>query len=64
MDVLKDKILNTCVERLDSFLSESISDLETITPDLKNDNDAYIADDIRELCEDIRTIINKDAKWI
>lgn len=60
MDVLKNKLLNTYIESLDSFLSESISDIESITPDLENDNDAYIADDIRELCEDIRTIINKD----
>ena len=53
------KRLNTILKELDSRLADSIDKLEEITPDLAEDEDAFIADDIRELLEDIRGIINE-----
>ena len=54
-----DASLKTILEELDSRLADSIDKLEEITPDLKNDTDAFVADAVRELAEDIRGIINE-----
>jgi len=54
-----DKSLHTILEELDSRLADSIDKLEEITPDLKEDADAFVADDVRELAEQIRGIINE-----
>ncbi len=54
-----DKRIHTILEDLDSYLSESIDKLEEITPTLKEDSDAFIADDVREMMEDIRGVINE-----
>ena len=50
--------LRQILEELDSRLADSIDKLEEITPNLEADSDAFIADDVRELCEDIRGVIN------
>ena len=50
--------LHKILEELDSRLADSIDKLEEITPDLEDDSDAFIADDVRELAEDIRGVIN------
>jgi len=55
MNAQLDKVL----EILDAFIANSIDQLEDITPTLEADKDAFIADDIRELLEDIRGIINE-----
>ena len=52
------RALKDILEELDSRLADSIDKLEEIIPTLKEDNDAFIADDIRDLAEDIRGIIN------
>ena len=54
-----DKRLHIILEELDSRLADSIDKLEEITPDLEEDANAFIADDIREMMEDIRGIINE-----
>ena len=54
-----DKRLHTILEELDSRLADSIDKLEEVTPTLAEDADAFIADDIRELMEDIRGVINE-----
>ncbi len=54
-----DKKLHTILEEIDSYLSEYIDKLEQITPDIEEDSDAFIADDVRELMEDIRGVINE-----
>ena len=54
------KQLHTILEALDSSLSEHIDMLEELTSKLEEDADAFIADDVRELAEDIRGIINED----
>ncbi len=54
------KRLHTILEKIDSCLSEYIDQLETLTPDLEEDADAFIADDVRELMEDIRGVINEE----
>ena len=46
--------LKQTLEELDTQLAEYIDRLETITPDLEEDSDAFIADDVRGLMEDIR----------
>ena len=56
-----DRQLNEILETIDAFLSNYIDRLEEITPDLEEDADAFIADDVRELMEDIRGIINEEA---
>ena len=48
------------LEELDSRPADSIDKLEEITPNLEKDADAFIADDVRELAEDIRGVINAD----
>jgi len=53
-----DKQLRAILEELDSRLADSIDKLEEVTPNLEQDADAFIADDIRELMEDIRGVIN------
>ena len=53
-----DKRLHTLLEELDSRLADSIDKLEEVTPTLAEDEDAFIADDVRELAEDIRGMIN------
>ena len=50
--------LHKILEELDSRLADSIDKLEEITPDLEDDSDTFIADDVRELAEDIRGVIN------
>ena len=50
--------LHRILEELDSRLADSIDKLEEITPNLEEDADAFIADDVRELMEDIRGVIN------
>lgn len=55
-----DKTLHTILEELDSRLADSIDKLEELTPNLEEDSDAFIADDIRELMEDIRGVINAE----
>ena len=55
-----DKTLHIILEELDSRLADSIDKLEELTPNLEEDSDAYIADDIRELMEDIRGVINAE----
>ena len=50
--------LKEILEELDSRLADSIDKLEEITPNLEEDADAFIADDVRELMEDIRGVIN------
>lgn len=52
-------LLHKTLEELDSRLADSIDKLEEITPDLEKDKDAFVADDIRELCEQIRGVINE-----
>ena len=54
-----DKQLHIILDDLDSRLADSIDKLEEITPDLKEDADAFTADDIREMMEDIRGVINE-----
>lgn len=54
-----DTSLRQILEELDSQLADSVDKLEEITLDLKEDTDAFIADDVRELAEDIRGIINE-----
>ena len=54
-----DKRLHTILEELDSRLADSIDKLEEITPDLKEDADAFVADDVRELAEQIRGVLNE-----
>ena len=56
---MKDLNLKAILEELDSRLADSIDKLEQITPDLKEDSDAFIADDVRELSEQIRGVINE-----
>ena len=51
--------LRQILEELDSRLADSIDKLEQITPDLEKDADAFIADDVRELAEQIRGVINE-----
>ncbi len=51
--------LHSILEELDSSLADSIDKLEEITPTLEEDKDAFIADDVRELCEQIRGVINE-----
>ena len=51
--------LRQILEELDSRLADSIDKLEEIIPDLEKDADAFIADDVRELAEDIRGVINE-----
>ncbi len=58
-----DKTLHKILEELDSSISNSIDKLEDIIEGLcseEQDTDAFIADDVRELLEDIRGIINED----
>jgi hypothetical protein len=52
--------LKQILEELDTQLAEYIDRFETITPDLEEDSDAFIADDVRELMEDIRGMINQE----
>ena len=54
-----DASLRQILEELDSRLADSIDKLEEITPDLEKDADAFVADDVRELAENIRGIINE-----
>lgn len=54
-----DASLRQILEELDSRLADSIDKLEEITPDLEEDADAFISDDVRELAEDIRGVINE-----
>ena len=54
-----DASLRQILEELDSSLADSIDKLEEITPNLEKDSDAFLADDIRELAEDIRGVINE-----
>ncbi len=56
---MKDLKLKVILEELDSRLADSIDKLEQITPDLEEDSEAFIADDIRELAEQIRGVINE-----
>ncbi len=51
--------LRQILEELDSRLADSIDKLEEITPTLEEDKDAFIADDVRELAEQIRGVINE-----
>ena len=51
--------LRQILEELDSRLADSIDKLEEITPDLEKDADAFTADDVRELAEQIRGVINE-----
>lgn len=54
-----DASLRQILEELDSRLADSIDKLEEITTDLEEDADAFISDDVRELAEDIRGVINE-----
>ncbi len=56
---IQNQRLREILEELDSRLADSIDKLEQITPDLEEDVDAFIADDVRELAEDIRGVINE-----
>ncbi len=56
---MKDLKLKVILEELDSRLADSIDKLEQITPDLEEDADAFIADDIVDLAEQIRGVINE-----
>ena len=51
--------LHSILEELDSRLADSIDKLEEITPDLEKDEDAFTADDVRELAEQIRGVVNE-----
>ena len=53
-----DASLRQILEELDSRLADSIDKLEEITPNLTEDTDAFVADDVRELAEQIRGVIN------
>jgi hypothetical protein len=53
-----DAKLRKILQELDSQLADSIDKLEEITPNLEKDSDAFIADDVREMAEDIRGVIN------
>jgi hypothetical protein len=57
-----DTKLHHLLEALDSCLAESIDKLEELTPDLEDDSDAFIADAIRYLAEDIRGMINQEEE--
>ncbi len=54
------KDLKAILEELDSRLADSIDKLESIIPELDEDEDAFVADDVRELAEDIRAIVNRE----
>ena len=54
-----DVSLKQILEELDSRLADSIDKLEEVTPNLENDADAFISDDVRELAEQIRGVINE-----
>ena len=54
-----DALLIQILEELDSRLADSIDKLEEITPNLEEDKDAFTADDVRELAENIRGVINE-----
>ena len=54
-----DHSLRQILEELDSRLADSIDKLEQITPNLEADEDAFIADDIVHLAEQIRGVINE-----
>ncbi len=53
--------LHRLLEEIDSRLSNYIDQLEDLTPTLEADSDAFIADDVRYLMEDIRGLINEEA---
>ncbi len=55
---IKSQKLHQILEELDSKLADIVDKLEEITPNLKDDADAFVVDDICELCEDIRGVIN------
>ena len=57
-----DTKLHHLLEVLDSSLAESIDKLEELIPDLEEDSDAFIADAIRYLAEDIRGMINQEEE--
>jgi len=54
-----DTSLRQILEELDSRLADSIDKLEELIPNIEKDSDAFIADDVRELAEDIRGVINE-----
>ena len=55
---IKNQKLHQILEELDSKLADIVDKLEEITPNLEDDSDAFVADDVRELCENIRGVIN------
>ncbi len=56
---MKDLALIAILEELDSRLADSIDKLEQNIPNLAEDLDAFVADDVRELAEQIRGVINE-----
>ncbi len=56
---MKDLKLKVILEELDSRLANSIDKLEEIIPNLSEEDDAFFADDIRELAEQIRGELNE-----
>lgn len=52
--------LREILEDLDQKIADIIDRLEVITPDLEEDSDAFIADDVKYALEDIREVINED----
>ena len=54
-----DASLKQILEELDSRLADSIDKLEEVTPNLEEDSDAFVADDVRDIAENIRGIINE-----
>ncbi len=56
---LQNQTLHGIIEELDSKLADIVDKLEEITPNLEDDSDAFVADDVRELCEAIRGVINE-----
>ena len=54
-----DVSLKQILEELDSRLADSIDKLEEVTPNLEEDFDAFVADDVRDLAEQIRGVINE-----
>ena len=53
-----DKTLKALLETIDGAIAEQVDKLEELIPQLEEDTDAFIADDVRDLLEDIRGIIN------
>ena len=53
-----DKTLKALLEDIDGAISEQVDKLEEVMPQLEEDKDAFITEDVIDLLEAIRGIIN------